>query len=651
MKKAQIDKLLESRNLSYDDVDIMSSKQRVSLGLPPIIPQVDYNGFQLIMDSILPKFVGLRKMFGLDTEIVTDPIYNLGDHGGRTSQFFQNSLLFNQQRGPVYTLAEEMDTYDLLHSALDLYAEEATQSDPDTQHVVWIESEDAGLESDLMDLMTRLGMDDKAFPIIRTMCKYGDDFERIITSDSVGVTSLGYVHPARLSRIEDHEGRLQGFAAGILAPEDCVWESIKEKQKVSYPWDFVHFRLQSTNRDSKHGDSILMGSRRAYQQLKMTEDMLVLYRQSRGFDRDIYYVNTSGATQTTAWRTLNEFRQEVRKKLAINPGVGMRQEYNPRTPDEDLFLPVNGKEDPTRVERQQGGAPQGDINDVDHFRRKLFGSLRIPAGFMGFEDDTPAKATLASQDVRFARGVKRIQRAYKQGIRWICEVHLIKKGVVTRDELGRFLMKFAVKMAPINQLEEMAKVEIYQQRVQLVSQMLTLVGLQQQADPNTGLILPATGVIPNVEQWVAWVLRKFMGLTDAEVEIFLGDSTLGLTPDAMQYRNMNELAEKSGLMEKIKNSTKTLKEAIEVLRDEDEFFEVVAPKTSVVRDGDVQSGEFNILTEEQQVKERLSHSGDGYVMQCPSCMQSALSVRFDNSRNQSYMFCRCGYTAYVGEDK
>lgn len=650
MNRTQITRLLESKNLTLEDVSTMSSRTRVSIGLPAIIPQTDYNGFQLMMDSILPKFVGLRKMFGLDSEIVTDPVYNIGDNGGRASQFYQNSILFNQQRGPVYTLVEEMDTYDLIHSALDLYAEEATQQDPDTQHVVWVESEDGNLEAELSDLLSRLSLDDKAFSIIRTMCKYGDDFERIITADNIGVTATSFVHPARLSRIEDHEGRLQGFAAGILAPEDCVWETIKEKQKVSYPWDFVHFRLQSTNRDSKHGDSILLGSRRAYQQLKMTEDMLVLYRLARSFDRDVYYVNTNGATATQAWRTINDFRQEVRKKLAISPGASMRQEFNPRTPDEDLFLPVMGKEDPTRVERQTGGAPQGDINDVDHFRRKLFGSLRIPAGFMGFEEDVNAKATLASQDVRFARSIKRIQRAFKQGIRWLCEVHMIKKGMDTRDELGRMLMKFAVKMSPINQLEEQAKVEIYQARIQLVSQMLTLVGIQQQADPQTGLILPATGVIPNIQAWVAWVLRKFLALTDSEVAMFLGgDPTLGLTPDSIEMHRMTELAESNGLMTKIANSTKTLKEAIEVLRDDD-CFEVVVPKSKLERGSAVQSGAFDVAVEEQSVRERLNHSGDGYVMQCPVCRDNSLSMRFDKSRNQSYMFCRCGHTAYLGEE-
>lgn len=622
----------------------MPSRTRVQLGLPAVIPATDYSVGQRILDSVLPRYGALRQMFGLDQDIVTDPIYHIGDDGGKSSQFYRNSLLFSNQRLPIYTLVEEMDTYDLVNSALDLYAEESTQPDPDTQRVVWIESEDGAIRSELMDLMVRLNMDDRLFGIVRTMCKYGDNFERIVTADTLGVVRLSYVHPARLSRIEDKEGRLQGFAAGILPPEECEWEAHQDVQRISYPWDFVHFRLSSNNRDSKHGDSILLGCRRAYQQLKMTEDMLVLYRLARGMDRDVYYVNTGGATQSQAWRTMHEFRQEVRKRLAINPGQSMRQEYNMRTPDEDIFLPVNGKEDPTRVERQQGGQPQGDIEDIDHFRRKLFAALRIPAGFMGFESDTPAKATLASQDVRFARGIKRIQRAAKQGIRWICEVHLIKKGMPTRDELGRMQVKFSVRMAPVNQLEEQAKLEVYQARIELVTQMLALIGMQQQPDPTTGLIIPASGVIKNVEQWSAWVLRKFMMLSDAEVEIFLGDSSLGLTIDDMQARQLTELAEKNGTMlEKMKNSLATVKQLVEALREDDDDCFVVSPK---IREGSARQAEYNLATEEKALAERLGHSGDGYLAPCPKCREKALAQKYDVLEGRNYLLCSCGYVSY-----
>lgn len=619
----------------------MPSRTRVQLGLPSVIPATDYSFGQRILDSILPKYGSLRKMFGLDQDIVTDPIYNIQDSGGRSNQFYNSNLILLNQRLPIYTLVEEMDSYDLVNSALDLYAEEATQPDPDTQRVVWVESDDGAIKASLMDMFARIGLDDRMFGIVRTMCKYGDNFERIITSDGFGVQRLSYIHPSRLSRIEDKEGRLHGFAAGIIPAEECEWD-MQDPQRVSYPWDFAHFRLMSNNRDSKHGDSILLGCRRAYQQLKMTEDMLVLYRLARGFDRDVYYVNIGGSTQSQGWRTMQEFRQEIRKRIGVNNGAGMRQEYNMRSPDEDLFLPVNGKEDPTRVERQQGGQPQGDIQDVDHFRRKLFAALRIPAAFMGFESDTPSRATLSSQDIRFARGIKRIQRAAKQGVRWISEVHLIKTHVITRDDMGRMNVKYSIKMAPVNQLEEQAKIEVYTARMGLVTQMLTLVGMQQQADPTTGLILPMSGVIKNIEQWTAWTLRKFLNLTDGEIETFLGDANLGLTADDIQMRQLTELAESSGLLQQAKNKLEIVKEFVEALReDEDDCF--IPDKKSLddrKRDG------YNLSEEEKLLADKLGHPGGGFIAKCPACKDSHLVRKYDHSKSCGYLLCSCGFTSY-----
>lgn len=656
MRKQQLHKLVESRGLTMEDVSIMSPKSRAMLGLPTIIPETDYTPVQRFVDSILPGFDGLRRLFGLDREMTSDPIYSIDDNNGKASQTYQRNLSFSNQRASIYSLVEEMDSYDIVCSALDLYAEEATQQDPDTQRVVWIESDDAEVRSSLMDLLTRLNMDDRAFHIIRGMCKYGDSIEQVVTAEGIGVKQLIYVHPSRVTRVEDRQGHLQGFTAGIVSNEEATWEKIEEKpQSVSYPWDFIHFRIMSNNRESRHGDSILLGARRAYQQLKMVEDMLVLYRISRGMDRDVYYVGVAGSTPTQGWNNVNQFRQEVRKKLGINPAAGsMRQEYNIITPDNDLFIPVTGRDDPTRVERQSGGNPQGEIPDVDHFRRKLLGALRTPAAFIGFEVDTPAKATLASQYPRFARAIKRVQRGFKQGIRWLCEIHLIRMGIQTRDDAGRMQVKFTVKMAAIDQLEELAKMEVYEARVDLVTKMLQLCALQQQPDPNTGLIIPQSGMVKNIDAWTAWVLRNFMACTDSEIELFLGDKNLGLTQDIMDIRNLTETAKESGLLDKFEKTTKPLLETIRVCREndaDDSLNEYVSFPTNSDSGKAYVDSKFDLELQEGELASELNHVGDGPIVKCPKCKKASMSIRRRKDRGGSaFTLCSsCGYVSVLGD--
>jgi hypothetical protein len=650
MNKRQIGRLVEAKNLSLDEVSIMDSSSRVAIGLPPIIPQVDYSPVQQILDSVVPNFLGLRKAFGLDQEFAATPLFNTEqDTSGKMSDYYRREMVFSNNRGSLYSLVSEMAAHPLISAALDIYASEATVPDAVTGKVCWVESSDPKVRMELNDLLTRLQLDgDKAYSICYSIAEYGDNFEHVVADDQ-GVLALKYVHPSRLTRIEDRFGRLQGFASGILSKEDSVWEDNLEKipDKVSYPWDIAHFRIQSTNRETCHGDPLTLPARRAYQQLKMIEDMLVLYRLSRGMDRDVYYVGVRGATATQSWRNTHEFRQQIRKSLGINPmGGTMRQEFSPKTPDKDLFIPSSGPDDPTRVERQNGGGPQGDIPDADHFRRVLLGSLRIPAGYIGFETDTPARATLASQSARFARAVRRLQKAYIQGVRWICECHLIRRGFTTRTDDGRMALSFKVKMSPINQVEELTKMEILGQQVDLVQRIIAIAGVQfaPQPEGSTGPPQAISAIINNIPQFVAWVLRKNLNLTDEEVGMFLGDPRLGLTEDDVALQQLAEAEtaiQGSDGFQAFEEAMHNLGEVVNVASNSDEYEDSFFVSS---RD-DITPGSFNIEQQEAELRESLGIREGDPIIKCPACKKQGMSVRKDEIEESTFLFCpKCGHS-------
>jgi hypothetical protein len=77
------------------------------------------------------------------------------------------------------------------------------------------------------------------------------------------------------------------------------------------------------------------------------------------------------------------------------------------------------------------------IEDVGYLRDKLFAALKIPKAFMGFEKDLTGKATLAAEDIRFARTIERIQRIVLSELTKIALVHLYTQGY-TNDSLVKF---------------------------------------------------------------------------------------------------------------------------------------------------------------------------------------------------------------------
>ena len=108
--------------------------------------------------------------------------------------------------------------------------------------------------------------------------------------------------------------------------------------------------------------------------------------------------------------------------------------YNMESTTEDYFLPVRGGDSGTSIETLQGLANDGAIDDIEYLRNKMMAALKIPKAFLGYEEGVGSKATLAAEDVRFARTIERIQRIMVSELNKIAIIHLYILGF--KDEKG-----------------------------------------------------------------------------------------------------------------------------------------------------------------------------------------------------------------------
>ena len=109
------------------------------------------------------------------------------------------------------------------------------------------------------------------------------------------------------------------------------------------------------------------------------------------------------------------------------PYVGEDGQYNLRfnlqNMMEDFYIPVRGGDTSTRIETTPGLQYDG-VTDVQYLQAKMFAALKIPKAYFGFEGDLSGKATLAAEDIRFARTVERIQKILESELTKIALVHL-----------------------------------------------------------------------------------------------------------------------------------------------------------------------------------------------------------------------------------
>ena len=140
--------------------------------------------------------------------------------------------------------------------------------------------------------------------------------------------------------------------------------------------------------------------------------------------------------------------------------------YNLQNILEDFYIPVRGNDNATKIENLNGLQWDG-IEDVEYLRDKLFAALKVPKAFMGYDENTDGKATLAAQDIRFARTIERIQRIIVSELYKIALVHLYTQGY--RDEqLGNFELSLTTPSIIYDQ----EKIALLKEKVELANSMV-----------------------------------------------------------------------------------------------------------------------------------------------------------------------------------
>lgn len=425
-----------------------------------------------------PFFFRMMKMFGLTDHPGTDTLAGpdgVEDYNRRSMEWWQEQFRLGSDRKERNRIFNEMDTYGLAMAVLDVYAEESTQVDGDTGRSIWVESKDTKLVEQSDVCLRNVGAEDRVTAITRRACKYGDDFERVVYQSGKGVLGWHMRHPSTVTRHHDKYGRLIGFSEYETGSADGasggVPPAVKfrgdKKRDISFPWDYIHFRIMGRYEDDRYGTSLQESWFRSWRQLVLGEDATLLYRLRRSPDRNMIMVDVTDLDDADAKRVLNLHRKAWRKHEYVDPaGKGYRKQYNPLTGLDDVWLGIRDG-DQTRVETLAGTGNVGEIFDLEFFRDMFFGAAKVPKAYFGFEGDINAKATLIQQDIRLARSVKRVRKAQIYGFRQLLDIHHALIDTSYDPERDQYL----VKMSPISYLDELERLELVRMRFEMVEQL------------------------------------------------------------------------------------------------------------------------------------------------------------------------------------
>ena len=364
---------------------------------------------------------------------------------------------------------ELMDTDSIIASALDIYADEVTLKD-EFGDTVKIKCDDKKVKGILENLFGDIiNIDFNLWPWVRNLAKMGDFYLKLEISEKYGIVNIIPLSPYEVTREEGydpenpqavrfiHETALGGMPTRTSGPIG---------KKYYHEYEMIHFRLLGDTNYLPYGKSMIEPARRVWKQLNLMEDAMLIHRIMRAPEKRVFSIDVGNIAPGEVDGYMMKIMNQSKKVPYVDPQTGdYNLRFNMMNMIEDFWLPVRGGDTGTKIESLKG-LEYGGIEDVQYLRQKLMSGLKIPKAFLGYEESIGSKATLASEDIRFARTIERIQRIVLKELYTLAFIHLYAQDCTDEE-----LVSFELEMTSPSIVYEQEKISLWTAKVDLADKM------------------------------------------------------------------------------------------------------------------------------------------------------------------------------------
>ena len=383
---------------------------------------------------------------------------------------YSDSLLTKSMRLNLFKDYESMDSDAIISSALDIYADESTMKS-EYGEVLQINTDNDQIKEILHNLFYDIiNIEFNLWPWIRNMCKYGDFFLKLEINEKYGITNvvpLSVYDVSRLEGLDPENPEYVKFLIEAMTSEHRYKQEQSSIKEELENYEVAHFRLLSDSNYLPYGKSQVEGARKIYKQLTLMEDAMLIHRIMRAPEKRIFKLDIGNIPPAEVDNYMQQVINKMKKAPVVDETTGdYNLKYNMQNITEDFFLPVRGGDSGTGIESLPGLTYEA-TEDIEYLKNKLLSALRIPKAFLGYEEQIGSKATLAAEDVRFARTIERIQRITLSELTKIAIVHLYSQGYQDAE-----LTNFELTLTNPSTIYEQEKIELWNNKTSLAESMI-----------------------------------------------------------------------------------------------------------------------------------------------------------------------------------
>ena len=378
---------------------------------------------------------------------------------------YRQNPVYNAGRLELFSDYEAMDLDPILASALDIYSDESTMKN-ENGDILDIRSDNEQVREVLHNLFYDvINIEFNLWPWIRSMNKYGDFFLKLDIAEKYGVVGVEPMSPYAVSREEGVNPDLP-HEVTFNVDDGNKTTSYNKNQNTLKNYEVAHFRMLTDSNFLPYGKSMIEAARKIWKQLTLMEDAMLIHRIMRAPEKRIFKIDIGNIPPAEVDNYMQQLINKMKKTPYIDQNSGeYNLKFNMMNMMEDFYLPVRGGDSGTQIE-SLSGMEYNAIDDVEYLRNKMMAALRIPKAFLGYDENIEGKATLAQEDVRFARTIERRQRIVLSELTKIAIVHLYTQGFDKEDLVG-----FELNLTNPSIVYEQEKVALWNEKISLAESM------------------------------------------------------------------------------------------------------------------------------------------------------------------------------------
>ena len=400
------------------------------------------------------------------------------------------------------------------------------------------------IHTEFDNVLELLNFTSRGYNIVRQWYVDGKLYYHVIIDDEnpkKGILELKNIDPRKLKHIKEIEKdkkNVEGVET-ITKEKDYYLFAAKGTQELVTGIKIHPDRIINVNsglKNSRTGAIVshLHKAIKRFNQLRLLEESVIIYRFSRAPERRVFYIDIGNMPPKKGEKYVQDLMMRYRNKVVYDAQTGqVKDDKKFMSLLEDYWLPKNSAGSGTEIKSISGSQLSNGMEDVDNFRKQFYMALNVPLSRL--EPNTGFSLGRASEisreEVKFARFCTRLRVRFSDLFDEILGRQLALKNIMSPEDWKKIRQKVKYRYNIDTHFRELLDSEVLQSRLRIL----------QDIEAFTPLAFNKEAFIPYSFEWVQ---QHVLLMTETDIK----DMKAQTDKELLEVKKLGTLPSQLGLM-------------------------------------------------------------------------------------------------------